>query len=194
MTECLQKHCFSPLCTVGQHVVIGVNSTFPKTFTFDFLLKFTCILTQYSKNYQISKHFDSFFDIWKFKKVSKIDDLRIFQTNLTNARFCYNEMAKIGDFCIFCPTNPHIAWKYSHFPGFDGKSGSKMSQNGKFSEKKGFFSSKIWHSIQNISKTGEGLILNHICFRNLDNFVLRRHWVIFEPLSGFPKNYHWIMC
>ena len=101
---------------------------------------------------------------------------------------------KLAIFAFFSLINPHIAWKYSHFLGFNRKSGSKMRKNGKFWKKRGVFFAKIWHSIQNISKTAHGNILNHICFRNPDNFPGRRHQVIFAAISGFSKNYHWIMC
>jgi len=94
---------------VGYRVVIGEYPTLLEILNLAFLSKLTCLLTLSSKNFQILRIFDPAFDAWKYDKSSKIGDLHIFQTNLTNARFCYNETAKIGDFCIFCPTNPHIA-------------------------------------------------------------------------------------
>ena len=69
------------------------NPTFSKTLIFNNLLKFTCLLTQFSKNCKVSINFDPFFDLWKYHECRKIFDFQILHKNLTSACFGFHKMA-----------------------------------------------------------------------------------------------------
>ena len=82
-----------PTVHSGPSVEIWPNPAVSKTLIFYIFLKFTCILTQFSKNCQVSINFDPFFDILNCHKCIKIFDFQIFHKNLATVYFDLHKMA-----------------------------------------------------------------------------------------------------